>query len=293
MYEPLKESELILDEQGRIYHLHLKPEELAPLVLTVGDPDRVALVSQYFDDIEVKRQHREFVTHTGYLGKQRISVISTGIGADNIDIVMNELDALVNIDFERRIIKPERRTLTVIRIGTAGSLQADIPVDSLVVSRFGLGLDNLLQFYRYHPDESSAALIEGIQKAVPSLPIIPYAASGDEALFQQLTSGDAHSGITVTCPGFYAPQHRCLRAAPQAPDFFSELSRYHYLKWRVANMEMETAAIFGLSHILQHRAGAVNGIVANRIRGDFTTQANRLIKKTIEYTLERVAGWSR
>src|SRR5687768_6636057 len=205
----IAESELIINPRGGVYHLDLRPEELAGTVITVGDPDRVKEVSKHFDSIEVKRQHREFITHTGYVGKKRLSVLSSGIGPDNIDIVINELDALVNIDFETRLIKPKLSSINIIRIGTSGSLQPDIPVDDFVASTHGLGIDNLLNFYRHEQNEQEKQLLHSFVTHTQIHGQIgnPYISSGAGSLIKHFVKG-FHQGITVTCPGFYGPQGR-------------------------------------------------------------------------------------
>src|SRR5689334_1885053 len=203
----IAESELIINSRGAIYHLDLRPEELASTIITVGDPDRVNEVSKYFDKVEVKRQHREFVSHTGNLGNKRFSVVSTGIGTDNIDIVLNELDALVNIDLETRTIKPEHTTLNIVRVGTSGALQAEIPVDSFVVSTHGLGLDNLLNFYRHEENDEEQQLLQSFitQTQLSDRVAHPYISGCSASLIKNFVKG-FHHGITVTCPGFYGPQ---------------------------------------------------------------------------------------
>jgi uridine phosphorylase len=207
----IAESELIINDRGAVYHLDLTPDEIAGTVVTVGDPDRVKEISKYFDSIEVKRQHREFVSHTGYVGKKRITVLSSGIGPDNIDIVINELDALVNIDFKTREIKKELSSINIIRLGTSGSLQADVPVDSFVASTHGLGVDNLLNFYRLEQNDEEQQLLHHFVTHTQVHGQIghPYISSGAASLIKNFVS-DFHHGITVTCPGFYGPQGRVL-----------------------------------------------------------------------------------
>ncbi|HPH24616.1 MAG TPA: nucleoside phosphorylase, partial [Chitinophagaceae bacterium] len=213
----IAESELIINSRGAIYHIDLKPDELANTIITVGDPDRVAVVSKHFDSVEVKRQHREFISHTGYIGKKRITVISTGIGPDNIDIVVNELDALKNIDIDNRTIKANHTPLTIIRLGTSGALQADIPVDSLVAGTHGLGLDNLLNFYRLESNtEEQQMLQQFIAHTQLTGNIQPYLVAGSSHILKHFVDG-FHQGITVTCPGFYGPQGRILRLGISNP----------------------------------------------------------------------------
>ncbi|HYH14412.1 MAG TPA: nucleoside phosphorylase, partial [Flavisolibacter sp.] len=225
----IAESELIINNRGAIYHLNLRPEELATTIITVGDPDRVPLVSQYFDNIEVQQQHREFVSHTGRIGNKRITVISTGIGPDNIDIVLNELDALINIDFESRTIKEQLTSLNIIRIGTSGSLQTSIPVDSFVASTHGLGLDNLLNYYRLeHTEEENQLLQSFITHTQLNAQIThPYISRASASLLKHFVA-NFHHGITVTCPGFYGPQGRILRLGIKNPDLIDRLTSFSY-----------------------------------------------------------------
>ena len=238
----IAESELIINARGAIYHLDLKPEELANNIITVGDPDRVGEVSKYFDTIDVKRQHREFVSHTGHLGNKRITVISTGIGTDNIDIVLNELDALVNINFETRQINEQLRSLNIIRIGTSGSLQADIPVDSFVVSTHGLGLDNLLNYYRLEHNEQEKQLLHSFitHTQLHTGVCHPYISGAGAHLLKNFVEG-FHHGITVTCPGFYGPQGRILRLGIRNPELIDRLTQFNFGQHRISNFEMETA----------------------------------------------------
>src|SRR5688572_6382866 len=242
----IAESELIINSRGAVYHLDLRPEELATNIITVGDPDRVGEVSKYFDTLELKRQHREFVSHTGIIGKKRITVVSTGIGTDNIDIVLNELDALINIDFETRFIKQDIKSLNIIRIGTSGSLQPDVPVDSFVASTHGLGLDNLLNYYRLEHNEQENQLLHSFTTHTQLHTQVgnPYISTASAALLKNFVDG-FHHGITVTCPGFYGPQGRVLRLGVSNPDLINRLTEFHYGQHRITNFEMETSAIYG------------------------------------------------
>jgi uridine phosphorylase len=282
----IAESELIINARGAIYHLDLRPEELADIVITVGDPDRVTAVSKYFDKIEIKKQHREFVTHTGNIGEKKISVVSTGIGTDNIDIVLNELDALVNIDFETRCIKNTIRHLNIIRIGTAGSLQTDIPVDSFVVSTHGLGIDNLLNFYRHDQNEEEKQLLQSFvtQTQLHNRFSYPYISGGAASLMKYFVDG-FHRGITVTCPGFYGPQGRMLRLGLSNPDLINRLTQFHFGQHRISNFEMETAGLYGLSKILGHHCISISTIVANRLTKEFSKDGNAAVEKLIQKTL--------
>lgn len=283
----IAESEFILNQRGAVYHLNLRPEELAPTIITVGDPDRVGEVSKHFDHIEGKFQHREFVTHTGSIGNKRISVVSTGIGTDNIDIVLNELDALVNIDFNSRTVKPTHTPLTIVRVGTSGSLQADIPADSFVASTHGLGIDNLLNFYQQknNPEESEivGAFINhtGLGNNIAT----PYIASAGPSVLKHFVEG-FHHGITVTCPGFYGPQGRVLRLGLFNTDWVDQLTSFRYGNHRITNFEMETSGIYGLGKLLGHHCLSLNAIVANRVNKQFSKDGAAAVEKLIVKTLE-------
>ena len=279
----IAESELIINPRGAVYHLDIRPDEIAPTVITVGDPDRVKEVSKYFDSIDIKRQHREFISHTGYINKKRITVLSSGIGPDNIDIVVNELDALVNIDFNTRQIKPSLTSLNIIRIGTSGSLQADIPVDSFVASTHGLGIDNLLNFYRHEHNEEENQLLHSFVTHTQMHGQIgnPYISSGAGSLIKHFVSG-FHQGITVTCPGFYGPQGRILRLGVRNPGLINRLTDFRFGQHQITNFEMETSAIYGLGKLLGHNCLAVNAIVANRVKQEFSKDGKGAVEKLIE-----------
>lgn len=285
----MKPSELILNPDGSIYHLHLLPEQIAPLIITVGDQDRVEQVSQYFDRIEHKVQKREFKTHTGWLGKTRISVISTGIGPDNIDIVLNEIDALFNIDLTTRQIKSTIQPLTFIRIGTSGGLQKEIPVDAMVASSGAFGLDGLLQFYQGEDLQANPILSALTDHCQPrwEFPLAPYYASADAALLQRFQNG-FYQGITATNPGFYGPQGRQLRAKVKAPDYLDLLQTFSFKGNQIVNLEMETSAIYGLSAILGHKAVSLSAILANRATGHFSSDPGKSVRQLIETALERL-----
>lgn len=284
--ERFAESELILDSEQRIYHLHLHPEEIADTIITVGDPNRVPLVSRHFDRIELKRSKRELITHTGYVGQKRVSVVSTGMGTGNIDIVMHELDALVNIDFHTRHMKDKLKSLTIIRIGTAGALQADIPVDSTVISASALGFDNLLHYYNYHSTPKELQLKQAVQAYFKHLE--PYVVMGNSDLVHHFATPDTFTGITATCTGFYGPQGRKLRSDLQFPDFIEELQAFRFGNDRVVNFEMETAAIYGLANIMGHRAISISAIVANRASQVFSQHGEQTVNKLIEKTITQI-----
>jgi uridine phosphorylase len=283
----IEESELIINTRGAIYHLDIRPEELANTVIIVGDPDRVREVSKYFDRIECICQHREFITHTGYIGKKRISIVSTGIGPDNIDIVLNELDALANIDLDTRSIKKELTSLTIIRVGTSGSLQADIPVDSFVTSTHGLGIDNLLNYYQHSNNDEERSLIQHFvtHTQIEAVFSQPYITSAAASVLKHFVDGFYH-GITVTCPGFYGPQGRVLRLALNNPQLIDRLTEFYYGNHRITNFEMETSAIYGLGKLLGHRCVSLNVIVTNRINKTFTKDSYAAVENLIQKTLE-------
>ena len=280
----MKDSELILNADGSIYHLALLPEELASTVITVGDPERVAGVSKYFDSIEIRKTKREFVTHTGYIGSKRITCMSTGMGSDNIDIVLNELDALVNIDFENRKHRENPCSLTIVRIGTSGGMSSQIEVDDILYSRIAIGLEGLMLWYRQlqmtqEEMEWTNALTE------LDLPLRPFVCEAEPSLMD-LFQPHFKSGITLTTAGFYAPQSRNLRLAPQFEKVLEHLSNLRIREGYITNIEMETAAIYGLSKALGHKSLSVNAILADRIRGRFSKNPYETTEKAIRQTLE-------
>lgn len=285
----IPESELILNPDGSIYHLNLHTEDIADTIINVGDPDRVKMVSDFFDKVEIRKQKREFVTHTGVYRGKRITVISTGIGTDNIDIVYNELDALVNIDLKTRTIKNELKSLNLIRIGTSGALQEEILPDSFVCSSHGLGLDGLLNYYHWNPDPEESQLQNALMNHLPSEGRFPgvYIAKGSNSLHSQL-SNDMHSGITASCSGFYGPQGREIRLKPYRINLIDNLSSFRFDGLRVTNFEMETGAMYGLARMLGHHCCSVNVIVANRIRQEFSKKPYESVKNLIEIVLSRI-----
>lgn len=283
----IAESELIINSRGAVYHLDLRPEEVATNIITVGDPDRVPLVTQYFDKVEVQRQHREFVSHTGWTGERRVTVVSTGIGPDNIDIVLNELDALVNVDFTSRTVKEQPVALNIIRVGTSGALQDDIPVDSFVASTHGLGLDNLLNYYRMEHNEQENQLLHSFttHTQLHHQVSYPYISTASGALIKHFVEG-FHQGITVTCPGFYGPQGRVLRLGLRNPQLIDRLTEFRFGQHRITNFEMETSAIYGLGKLLGHHCLSLSAIVANRIQKQFSKDSAAAIDALIRQTLE-------
>lgn len=284
----ISETDLILNDDGSAYHLNLFPGEVADTVITVGDQDRVAEVSKHFDRVELKRAKREFVTHTGYIGSQRVTVISTGIGTDNIDIVLNELDALINVDCRNRLVHSELRKLNIIRIGTSGAVQPDIPVDSLLVSATAFGMDALMHYYPQELYETDRQLQAAFAASIPdALRIAPYLSTADTRLLEVLAANDTQ-GITLTAPGFYAPQGRQVRAAGAWPQLLTHLQNFRYLGQRITNIEMETAGIYGLAAALGHRAISFNVILANRVNQVFSRQPGLVMDKYIKQILERL-----
>lgn len=286
----LAESELILNNRGAIYHLDARPGDIGNYVITVGDPNRVKEVSKYFDSIEVELEHREFVTHTGRLGKKRISVVSTGIGTDNIDIVLNELDALVNIDLNTRKINSELISLNIIRIGTSGSLQHNIPVDSFVVSTHGIGIDNLMNFYLTENNEEENQILQYFvtHTQLHTKLSYPYITGASMNLLRHFVDG-YHHGITVTCPGFYGPQGRILRLGISNPYLIDRLTDFSFGNYKIANFEMETAGIYGLGKSLNHNCLSISAIVANRVDQSFSKDGNATVELLIKKTLEIIS----
>jgi uridine phosphorylase len=285
MENKIPESELILNPDGSVYHLHLLPQDVAQTIIFVGDQDRVPHVSKHFDRIELKKHKREFVTHTGNIGPQRLTVISTGIGTDNIDIVLNELDALVNIDFSTKTIKPEHTALNIIRIGTSGALQEDIDVDSTLISSHGLGLDSLMHFYDYEENDEIAAMLTAIDEQLNLVFVNPYLFASSKQLSDKFGTHFTQ-GITATCCGFYAPQGRMLRADAKYTDLISRLSLVNANGKKITNFEMETAGIYGMAALLGHEAISVNAILANRVRHTFSRNPEAVVEKTIKKVLE-------
>ncbi|TKC10187.1 phosphorylase [Pedobacter polaris] len=286
--QKLSEADLIINPDGSIYHLNLLPEDIADTVITVGDLDRVAEISKHFDSIEVKKGKREFITHTGYLGKKRITVLSTGIGTDNIDIVFNELDALVNIDFDTREIKKELKSLNIIRIGTSGAVQEDIPMGTILASSYGLGFDALMHYYIHEISGDEHSLLDSIKSHFSHIKNIhPYLTAADQSLLRTIGSG-MEQGITVTAPGFYAPQGRQVRAKNAVPNFISLLTNFKQSNNRVTNLEMETAGIYALAKTLGHKALSVNAILASRVKFEFSSEPNKIVDKAIKMVLDRL-----
>ncbi|MCU0397234.1 MAG: nucleoside phosphorylase [Cyclobacteriaceae bacterium] len=282
------ETDLILNPDGSVYHINLLPKHIADVVIAVGDPGRVFKVSQHFDEIEFEMNKREFITHVGTYKGKRLTVISTGIGTDNIEIVMTELDALVNIDLKTREPKARKKKLKIIRIGTSGAIQEDIPLGAHLVTDYAVGLDNLLNFYELTSTDLENAIADDIQKKV-KLPFKPYVVQGSATLLNEI-GYDMISGNTITAPGFYAPQGRRVRAAIRFPDLLKELNYYHNKSsdfW-LTNFEMETASYYALGRLLGHEMLSVNAIIANRIKTKFSKDPEKAVDSLIKKVLERI-----
>lgn len=284
----ISNADLIINQDGSIYHLNLLPEDVADTVITVGDPDRVSEVSRYFDRIELKKGKREFITHTGYIASKRITVLSTGIGTDNIDIVLNELDALVNIDFKTRKVKDQLKSLEIIRIGTSGTVQNDIPMDSILVSEYGLGLDALMQYYVHELNGDEELLLDAIRSHFHHLKgISPYITAANSTLLERIGKG-LTKGITVTAPGFYSPQGREVRAKSAFPGLVELFSNFLSGNQRITNLEMETAGIYALAKAMGHKAISVNAILASRVKFEFSNNPAKIIDQAIQLVLSRL-----
>lgn len=285
--ERIKESELIINPDGTIYHLNLKPQDIAQNIILVGDPGRVEKVSRHFDKIVHRSQNREMVAHVGYLNQTHLMVMSTGMGTDNIDIVMNELDALVNVDFNTRTIKEKLSSLNIIRLGTSGAIQPDIPIDSLAVSTLGIGFDGLLKFYGSNGvtnQTMSEAFIDQVNWH-PDLPY-PYFAGCSKTLFDKMAKG-LLSGITATAPGFYGPQGRVIRIPLNHPNLMNKMQQVRIGDERIINFEMETSALYGLGKLLGHNTLTMCAIIANRALNTYSKDHHLTIEKLIELVLER------
>ncbi|NLF44005.1 MAG: nucleoside phosphorylase [Bacteroidales bacterium] len=291
MTQPIKDSELIINPDGSVYHLHLRPENVAPLIIVVGDQDRVKSISKHFQNIEIKAQNREFVTHTGTFNNKRLTVLSTGIGTDNIDIVINELDAAVNIDLETRLPKSEHTSLQIVRLGTSGALQPDIEVNSFVASRYGLGFDGLLNFYRDCNLVCEHEITEAFMKHTSWNKHLayPYVVKSSDELIKKICF-DMKQGITATAPGFYAPQGRQLRLPLAFPDLNEKVENFEFKGNRITNFEMETSALYGLGALLGHQTLTVCDIIANRVNKTYSKDYKKSVETLIEIVLERLTS---
>ncbi|MBX2964115.1 MAG: nucleoside phosphorylase [Cyclobacteriaceae bacterium] len=284
----ISETDLILNKDGSVYHLNLLPKHVSDIIIAVGDPGRVYKVSQYFDEVEFEMNKREFITHVGHFNDKKITVISTGIGTDNVEIFMTELDALVNLDLKTREPKSRKRKLKIIRIGTSGALQEDIPVGSHLVTDYAVGLDNLMNFYELPETDFEKSIANDIQKKV-KIPFRPYVVQGSTALRTRI-GHDMIQGNTITTPGFYAPQGRKVRAATRMPKLLDDLNFYHNKTsdfW-LTNFEMETATYYALGRLLGHEMLSVNAIIANRIKNKFAKDPEKIVDTLIEKVLERI-----
>lgn len=288
--EQFPSSELVLNARGAVYHLDLLPGEIADTVILVGDQDRVAMVSSFFDSIEHRSQHREFCCHTGFYKGKRVSALSTGIGTDNIDITVNELDALANIDLVNRAVKPALRPLNLVRIGTCGILQPGIPVHSYILSSYAFGLDNIAYFYPIAFSSAEKQLQSELTEVLQlRKELVPYAVSADEELVKKLESEKTHTGITVTSSGFYAPQGRRLRLGLYAEGLNEKLTTFSHPDFpQVMNFEMESSALFALAKAMGHRATTICLGVANRPAKQFSKGYREEMLELIGYVLERV-----
>lgn len=284
----IPETDLILNPDGSVYHINLLPKHVSDTIITVGDPGRVYKVSQYFDEVEFEMNKREFITHVGKYKGKRITVISTGIGTDNVEICLTELDALVNIDLKTREPRSRKKKLKIIRIGTSGALQEDIPVGSHLASEYGIGLDNLMQFYNLPMNEFEKSIAADIQAKV-KLPVSPYVIKCSESLMGQLADGMI-VGNTVTTPGFYAPQGRQVRIPTRFPKLLEDLNYYHNKSsdfW-ITNFEMETAALYALGRMLGHEMLSINAIIANRVKNKFAKDHDKIVDSLIKKVLDRI-----
>ncbi len=289
--ESIAESELVLNSDGSIYHLNLHPEDIADTIILVGDQDRVGKISKHFDVVEFRAQKREFVTHTGRIGSKRLTVLSTGIGTDNIDIVVNELDALVNINLKTRTANAELKSLNLIRLGTSGSLQEDLPVDSFLLSTHGIGFDGVFNYYEKAVEIEDTELTDAFMAQTEWKSIFPrpYIVKGSETLFNLLKDGTEH-GMTATANGFYGPQGRQLRLKPTVPDLNERLSKFNYQGQRITNFEMETSALFGLGKALGHECATVCAIIANRFRKEYSKNHDQTVEQLISFVVDRVTS---
>ena len=282
----ISETDLILNADGSVYHLNLLPKHISDTIITVGDPGRVYLVSQFFDEVEFEMNKREFITHVGRFEGKKITVISTGIGTDNIEIFFSELDALVNIDLKTREPKARKKKLKIIRIGTSGALQEDVAVGTHLASQYGVGFDNLMTFYDLPMDDFETGVAHDLQKKT-GLPFMPYVVKGSELLIKQIAF-DMVVGNTVTCPGFYAPQGRELRIPIRFPRLMEDLNYYHKGDFWLTNFEMETSGYYAMARLLGHEALSVNAIIANRVKNKLSKNPAKVIESLIQKVLERV-----
>lgn len=282
----ISHTDLIINPDGSVYHLNLKPEHLSDQIITVGDPTRVHRISSFFDSVEFEMNRREFITHVGYYKDKRITVMSTGMGTDNVEIIMTELDALANIDFKTMTPKEESRSLNIIRLGTSGSVQGQIDVGDFLISEYAVGLDTLMSFYQLEMGTYEDQVTKELQKEI-GFPFQPYCCKGSDLLIEKFGEGMV-KGNTVTAPGFYAPQGRKLRLPIKFPHLVDRLSRFHYNDFWLTNFEMETAGYYSMAKLLGHEMVSVNAILANRISDQFAKNPNKIIDELIKTVLDRI-----
>ncbi len=284
-------SELILNEDSSVYHLNLNEQDLADIIIVVGDPNRVSEVSKHFDRIELKKSNREFVTHTGYIGNKRLSVLSTGIGVANIDIVFNEIDQLSSIDLKTRTLKEKRRVFKIIRLGTTGSLREDVPIDSILYSKFGIGIDGIPHHYDFNKNLLENELSSKLAKASnwPKELAFPYAVEASNSLWDLLYEEKFTKGITLTMNGFYAPQGRTLRIPLRHPQLKEAYKHINYKNLNITNLEMETAGLYAFGKIFGHQVISINSVLANRVNGEFSKTPMETVERMILVSLEKIS----
>jgi uridine phosphorylase len=283
----ISETDLILNQDGSVYHLNLLPDQIADTIITVGDPGRVYSISRYFDEVVFEMNRREFITHVGFINDKKVMVLSTGMGTGNIEIVLTELDALMNIDLTTRELKEKKRKLKIIRVGTSGALQEDIPLDSFLVSEYAAGFDNLMNFYNLPQDEFEKQIGEEIKEQT-GIPSAPYIVNGSQKLLEKYVHDDFITGNTITCPGFYGPQGRKLRLDLKYPKLLDKLNQYHHDQFWLTNFEMETSGYYAFARLLGHHVLSINAIIANRMTNEFSKQPQKTIDKLIRCVLELI-----
>lgn len=286
----ITETDLIINRDGSIYHLNLKPRHIADTVIAVGDPSRVHRISQHFDKVEYEMNKREFITHVGRYKGKKITVISSGMGTDNVEVFMTELDALANIDFRKREPKARKRKLNIVRIGTSGSIQEDIRLGSHIMSEYAIGMDTLMSFYQLPQTELESTISEKFKRDI-GLPFLPYCVRGSDLLINEFKD-ITRPGNTVTCPGFYAPQGRAVRTEISHPDIVDNFTYFHDDTFWLTNLEMETAGYYALGRLLGHEVISMNAIIANRIRNRFSKNPNRVVDSLIKKVLDKISSFS-
>ncbi|MEQ8240977.1 MAG: nucleoside phosphorylase [Cyclobacteriaceae bacterium] len=283
----ISETDLIINSDGSVYHLNLKPENITDKIITVGDPSRVHRISRYFDEIDFEMNKREFITHVGTYKGKRLMVISSGMGTDNVEILMTELDALANIDFKTRKVKKQKRSLEIVRIGTSGSIQDDILIGDVVMSEYAVGLDPLLHFYDSDFSDFEKLIANKLKTEI-DLPYTPYCVKGSSALIDTFSSSGFTLGNTVTCQGFYAPQGRTVRIPIKYPKLIDQLNSFHHGTFWLTNLEMETAGYYALAKLLGHEMISLNAILASRTKNEFSKDPNKIIDSLIEKVLDTI-----